>query len=126
MGRKCFIGITLAALLTGFLSGLLGAGGGFLIIPTLLFLTTLTIQQAIATSLVIITTISTSGFISYAIAADQIDFNLLGQIAMGGLIGMTLGLITSKHIAGPNLQKVFAVLMLIMAGITLLNQSLFK
>lgn len=122
VGLPCALSITAGAILTGFLSGLLGVGGGFLIVPTLLMLTGITMQKAVATSLVIITAISSSGFIAFLIAGQQVNTELLTWLALGGITGMGLGIILSRHISGPNLQKTFAVLMIIMAAASLLQQ----
>jgi uncharacterized membrane protein YfcA len=116
IGPKCVAGISFAAVMTGLLSGMFGVGGGFLIIPSLLFLTAINMVQAVATSLVIIALVSGSGFVSYLLNTPSLDFPLLAKIALGGIIGMTLGIIASNKIAGPNLQKGFAVLMILMAA----------
>ena len=122
VGLPCVLSISVGAILTGFLSGLLGVGGGFLIVPTLLMLTGINMQKAVATSLVIITAISTSGFIAYLSAGNVINTTLLTWLALGGVTGMGLGMLLSRHISGPNLQKTFAVLMIIMAAASLLQQ----
>lgn len=123
IGVRCAAGIGAGAILTGFLSGLFGVGGGFLIVPTLLFLTGIDIRQAVATSLVIIAVISLSGFISFVMQQDSsLPLALLGQLAGGGVLGMLAGLLFSRYLAGPLLQKTFAVLMLLMAAMTLFSQ----
>lgn len=121
IGLKCVLGMTAGAALTGLLSGLFGVGGGFLIVPTLLFLTGISIRQAVATSLVIISFVSLSGFFSVMFSGHPIDFALLTQVALGGMVGMAIGLIIGRFIAGPNLQKVFSILMLLMAIFTLVT-----
>jgi len=124
LGRRCILGMSYSAGLTGLLSGLFGVGGGFLIVPSLLFLTNIKIQQAIATSLVIISVVSLSGFASFISLGSSIDFSLLSQIIFGGVLGMTTGFFLSQYIAGPVLQKIFVLLMLAMALITI-TLSLF-
>lgn len=115
VGPRCITGMSVAAAITGVLSGLFGVGGGFLIVPTLLFLTSITMRQAVATSLVVITLITGSGFISFLWLGNAVSSTLLYQIAAGGVVGMTLGVITSKKIAGPKLQKIFSILMMSVA-----------
>jgi uncharacterized membrane protein YfcA len=117
IGPRCVAGMAAAAAATGILSGLLGVGGGFLIVPTLLFLTGISMTQAVATSMVIIALVSGSGFISYLTLGNNVPIDILVQVALGGLVGMTLGIMFSKKIAGPSLQKGFSLLMLLMAAI---------
>ena len=88
-------------------------GGGFLLVPLLLFLSQISMLQAVASSLVIITLISGSGFISHlylnAQAGHSIHWATLAWVALGGLLGMLLGQHLSRHIAGPRLQQFFAL-----------------
>ena len=122
IGLPCVLGITVGASVTGLLSRLFGVGGGFLIVPTLLFLTGITIRQAVVTSLVIIAIVSGSGFVSYLLTGEHLNTSLLLLIASGGVVGMVLGIVISRYIAGPGLQKLFSVLMLVMAILTLVMQ----
>lgn len=117
IGPRCVMGMAMTAALTGFLSGLFGVGGGFLIVPALLFLTGISMAQAVATSLVIIALVSGSGFISFLLMGNPIDTHLLWQVALGGLAGMTLGIGLGQKIAGAALQKTFALLMFVMATV---------
>ncbi len=121
IGLPCILGVSGGALSTGILSGLFGVGGGFLIVPTLIMLTSITIREAIATSLVVITVISLSGFSSYLLMGSAVDLAILLWVAGGGLLGMLLGVFTSRYIAGAKLQKTFAVLMVVMSVITVVQ-----
>ena len=122
IGLPCVLGVSAGAIITGFLSGLFGVGGGFVIVPTLLFLTGITIKQAVATSLVVIAVISSSGFAGFLLTGSVINAYFLSLVALGGVIGMTLGIFASKYIAGPVLQKIFSVLMLFMAALILIKE----
>jgi len=122
IGLPCILGVSGGAILTGLLSGLFGVGGGFLIVPTLLFLTGISIKQAVATSLVVIAAISSSGFASFIVAGSIVDLSLLALVALGGIIGMIIGVFTSRYLAGAILQKTFASLMLLMAVLTVFTQ----
>ena len=63
----------------GILSGLFGVGGGFLIVPTLVFVAQVSMRQAVATSLLIITLISGAGFFSFA-QHNVLDWQLLSYV----------------------------------------------
>lgn len=116
-GLRCFIGILGGASLTGVLSGLFGVGGGFIIVPTLMFLTGISIKHAVATSLIIISVLSTVAFSSYWVQGAVADTHLLIQISVGGVIGMALGILAGKKISGPQLQKLFAVAMFLLSSV---------
>ena len=119
IGLPCVAGISGGAILTGILSGLFGVGGGFIIVPTLLFLTGINIRQAVATSLVVISAVGVSGFSSFLLGGGNPGTGILLQVAAGSLVGMTAGIFLSRYLSGPVLQKFFAVMMLAIAGITL-------
>ena len=121
IGLPCVLSMSIGAIITGLLTGLFGVGGGFIIVPTLLFLTGISIKQAVATSLVVISCVSLAGFVSFSSTGTTVPYSLLAQVSLGGLMGMTIGVLTSRYVAGPTLQKTFAILMLAMAGITLIT-----
>ena len=118
---RCISGLLIGGFMVGVLSGLFGVGGGFLIVPLLLALSTISMMQAVSTSLVIITIISTTGFISHLFLTDNIRWPLLGLVATGGVIGMVTGQIISHKIANVLLQKIFAFGLLTVAIITLMR-----
>lgn len=114
-GPRCFAGMFGGASLAGVLSGLFGVGGGFIIVPTLMFLTGISIRQAVATSLVVITAVSSSALLSYYVQGALTLDPILYQVSFGGLLGMLLGILAGKKISGPQLQKGFAICMLILS-----------
>jgi hypothetical protein len=111
---RCMAGLSGGGVLTGLLSGLFGVGGGFLIVPFLNQLNGVPMRQAVATSLVIIAVISSSGFITH-VAVYSVDWIVLGQLALGGTTGMALGSIIAKKLAGVHLQQFFAATIIVMA-----------
>lgn len=121
VGLRCFVGMSSAAMLTGLLSGLFGVGGGFMIVPALMLLTNVTIQQAVATSLLVISVISTTGFVSFLQYGDHVSVPLLLEVMVGGILGMIFGIYSSKYLAGPTLQKLFSILMVMIAIATLVK-----
>jgi uncharacterized membrane protein YfcA len=119
IGLPCIAGMSGGAVLTGVLSGLFGVGGGFIIVPALLFLTGISIRQAVATSLVVISAVGVSGFTTFMLSGNSPSTGLLLQIAAGSIIGMLAGIVGSRYVSGPALQKLFAILMLVIAVVTI-------
>lgn len=121
---RCVSGLLIGGLVVGLLSGLLGVGGGFLIVPLLLALSAVSMAQAVSTSLLIIALISISGFISHLLMSGSNDWSLLGLVAGGGVIGMVLGQAISHKIANALLQKIFAISLLVVCLITFMRNFL--
>ena len=98
--------ILLKGTLVGILTGLVGAGGGFLIIPALVLFSNLPIKQAIGTSLVIIASKSLIGF---AGEIPSISVNWLFLVSLTGLasLGILIGLLVSKRIQADKLKPLF-------------------
>jgi uncharacterized membrane protein YfcA len=121
---RCLKGLVTGGALVGLLSGLFGVGGGFLIVPLMLILSPISMAQAVSTSLLIIAAISSSGFISHLAMSPHNDWPLLGQVAVGGILGMMIGQAISHRIANARLQKVFAGSLLLVSTLTLLRHFL--
>lgn len=107
----------------GVLSGLMGVGGGFLIVPALLWFTPLSMLAAAATSMAVIALVSGGGFLLYLTHAHPSPL-LLGSLATGGALGVLLGNQLALRLGGPLLQRIFALL-LVAASLTLAGQKLF-
>ncbi|MBW2961464.1 sulfite exporter TauE/SafE family protein [Mesonia aestuariivivens] len=107
--------LTLGALglFTGLVTGLVGAGGGFIIVPILIFLAKLPIKKAAATSLFIIALNSLIGFLGDALQIE-IDWMFLLSFSAFAVLGILLGISFSKFIDGAKLKKGFGFLVLIM------------
>jgi hypothetical protein len=116
--------LALIGLLVGIVTGFLGAGGGFLIIPALLFFAKLPMKQAVGTSLLIIAINSLIGFGGDLLANPQIDFGLLLSIAGIAIIGMFIGTFLSKKIDGATLKPLFGWFVLTM-GCYIIVKELF-
>lgn len=97
--------------ITGAITGLMGAGGGFLIIPALMLFRKLTVHQAAGTSLLIITANSLIGFIA-ALPGQAIDWKFLGMISILAITGMFIGNYLSRLIDGRKLKTGFGVFIL--------------
>jgi uncharacterized membrane protein YfcA len=107
---------------TGFLSGLLGVGGGFLIVPALVLVTRMGVHRAVATSLLIISVIGFSGAAG-AIWQRHIEWDVLVPFAAGGAIMMIVTRSFAPRLAGPALQRTFAS-SIIVVGVAMLVESL--
>jgi uncharacterized membrane protein YfcA len=108
----------------GVLTGLVGAGGGFLIIPALVLLGGLPMKRAVATSLLIIAVKSLIGFIG-DVENMVIDWFFLLPFAAFSIIGIFLGVGISKRIDGKRLKKAFGWFVLIMAVYILYKEGGF-
>ncbi|RAJ82242.1 hypothetical protein CLV59_104467 [Chitinophaga dinghuensis] len=97
----------------GFITGLLGAGGGFLIIPALIMLMKMPMKEAVGTSLLIIALNSLLGFAG-DVAFVHIEWTFLIAISAVAAIGIVLGTRMSKRIAGAQLKKGFGWFVLMM------------
>ncbi len=113
--RPCFTAISLSGAGTGFLSGLLGVGGGFVIVPALRTFTALPIHSAIATSLMAIA-LTSAGTATYAIASGRtLPWPIALPFVLGALGGMLGGRLLAPRIAGPRLQQGFAVVVILVS-----------
>jgi len=100
--------LALSGFLAGTLSGLLGVGGGFVIVPALKKVTNFQIQSILATSLTAITVTSGVGATS-AMLMGAMNWSIAIPFACGAIAGMLLGRLVAKRLAGPRLQQIFAV-----------------
>jgi uncharacterized membrane protein YfcA len=114
--------ILLEGAVVGTLTGLVGAGGGFLIIPALVMLSKLSMKQAVGTSLIIIAAKSLIGFTG-DLGHAVIDWNLLLTVTGLAIVGIFLGDILSKKVDGDKLKVGFGWFVLVM-GIYILIQQL--
>lgn len=111
--------------LVGTVTGLIGAGGGFLIIPVLVNLLKLPIKTAIGTSLVIITINSLSGFL-FSLHHLSIDWLLLLSIAGMAIVGILIGSRLAARINGAKLKPAFGWFVLVMGIYIILKETLLS
>lgn len=119
---------TSRVILTGFsvgiITGFLGAGGGFLIIPALIFFAGLKMKEAVGTSLLIIAVNALIGFAGDMFIGVDINMALLlslGALAIGGIF---IGTYLSKKIDGKKLKPAFGWFVLVM-GIYIVAKEIF-
>jgi uncharacterized protein len=115
--------IFLEGSVVGVLTGLVGAGGGFLIIPALVLFSKLPMKQAVGTSLLIIAAKSLFGFMG-DISHYHLDWWLLGSVTTLAVLGIFIGNRLSRSIDGEKLKKAFGWFVLVM-GIYILLRELF-
>jgi uncharacterized membrane protein YfcA len=95
----------------GLLTGLIGVGGGFLIVPALVFVAKLPMRLAVGTSLLVITMNAMSGFAGYA-GTVAIDWTMVGWFTTIAAIGSITGTLVSKRVPQRRLKQVFGVLLI--------------
>jgi uncharacterized membrane protein YfcA len=115
--------IVIEGVVVGFLTGIVGAGGGFLIIPALVLLARLSMKKAVATSLMIIAIKSLIGFLG-DIQNIEIDWTFLGLFTAVSVVGIFLGIYLNKFIDGKKLKKGFGWFVLIMGVYIVLKELL--
>lgn len=106
--------IAFQATVIGVFSGIVGAGGGFLIIPTLVILGKLPMKKAIGTSLFVIAVNSLFGFLG-DVSNIAIDWNFLLIFTFISIIGILIGSYFSKYISGRKLKTGFGYFTIVMA-----------
>jgi len=114
--------IVTEGLIVGVITGIVGAGGGFLIIPALVLLAKLPMKKAVATSLLIIAIKSLIGFIGDIENLD-IDWSFLLIFTGISVLGIFLGIYLSNFIEGKKLKKGFGWFVLIM-GVYIIYKEL--
>lgn len=114
--------ILLEGALVGMLTGLVGAGGGFLIIPALVLLAKLPMRLAVGTSLFIIAAKSLIGFIGDIQGEAEMDWTLLLGFTFVSIIGIFIGNFLSKRIPGGKLKTGFGWFVLIMGVYIILKE----
>jgi uncharacterized membrane protein YfcA len=111
LSTRCAFGLLGTGLLTGFLTGLFGVGGGFLIVPALMFATGMSVNRAVGTSLMVIALVSLSGIAGFVLRGPHPGvWSDGGLMLVGGIVGLEAGTLTASRIAGVNLQRIFAAL----------------
>jgi len=117
--------ILLEGLLVGIVTGLVGAGGGFLIIPALVLLSKLPMKEAVGTSLVIIAAKSLIGFFGES-NETLIDWSLLMIISIVATSGIFIGMFLSKKIDGAKLKPLFGWFVLVMGVYIIIKETLLN
>lgn len=109
-----WLALSFEGFVVGLVTGLVGAGGGFLIIPALLYFAKIPMKQAIGTSLSIIAINTLIGFFS-SFYLYQLDWSFIGIFTVLTTIGILIGSQLSKRIKAQNLKLIFGYFILIVA-----------
>ncbi|MFV8355797.1 sulfite exporter TauE/SafE family protein [Flavobacterium sp. XS1P32] len=115
--------ILIEGVVVGILTGLVGAGGGFLIIPALVILSKLSMKEAIGTSLIIIAAKSLIGFFGES-GDTVINWQFLFTVSGFAIIGIFIGTALSKKVDGAKLKPAFGWFVLFM-GVYIITKELF-
>jgi uncharacterized membrane protein YfcA len=99
----------------GFVTGFLGVGGGFLVVPTLAIALAFTMRTAIGTSLVIITATSLLGLLAHLIAGRSADAGVTIAMALACMAGATAGAAVAGRLPQRTLARGFAAFVLLLA-----------
>ena len=117
-----FLLIAGEGLIVGAVTGFVGAGGGFLIIPALVLLVGIPMKKAVGTSLFIIAAKSLIGFLGDLQHQIQIQWSLLLTLTTIAILGLLFGVSLSKKVSDNTLKKGFGYFVLIMGTFILIDQ----
>lgn len=118
--RKCSISILFSGAIAGFLSGLLGVGGGFIIVPILNRFTNLSLESVVATSLSVIALISISVIFTTAVHSNM-NWSMATLFSAGALVGVMFGKSLLTKIEIKYLKYGFSLLLIIVSAMFLIK-----
>jgi len=124
--KKSYPIVFLEGFLIGAVTGFVGAGGGFLIIPALIFLGGLKIKKAVGTSLIIVAVKSLMGFLLGDALKMEIDWNFLLPFTSIVVVGIFLGIYAGKYIEGAKLKRGFGYFIILMAIWIFIKEFIIK
>ncbi len=117
--------ILIEGAIVGVLTGLVGAGGGFLIIPALVILSKLPMKEAVGTSLVIIAAKSLIGFLGES-GESLVYWQFLLIVTAFAIVGIYIGMALSKKIDGTKLKPAFGWFVLVMGIYIILKETMMQ
>ena len=116
--------IIIIFLFTGFFSGLLGIGGGFIIMPTLVYVIGLPTLIAVGTTLITVLFSSAYGCFIYAVNG-RVELIAALILLIGASIGAQIGATAVKYVKGYGIRLLFAI-MIVLASLSVITEQLFK
>ena len=125
--QRSILKIGADGLAVGVLTGFVGVGGGFLIVPALVLLGGLPMRRAVGTSLVIIAMKSATGYVKYLDVLDglglTVDWSTIGVFSAVGMVGSFVGKAISGRLNQSVLKKGFAVFLGVMAVFIVVREA---
>jgi uncharacterized membrane protein YfcA len=118
--KYCWLWLITEGLGVGVLTGLVGVGGGFAIVPALVLLGNVPMKKAIGTSLLIIVFNSVAGFLGY-LGHVSLDWNLMFSFILAASIGTIFGAYLAEFVPANRLQKSFGYFLLAVAALVLVQ-----
>lgn len=115
--------IAAEGLILGLITGFVGAGGGFLIIPGLVILAGLDMKEAVGTSLMIISIKSLLGFLGDVMSHENIDWTFLGIFSVLSIMGIFAGSYAGHYVPGKKLKPIFGWFVLILGTYIIYKES---
>jgi uncharacterized membrane protein YfcA len=106
----------------GVMTGFLGVGGGFLIVPALVMLVGLPIRQAVGTSLVVIAMNSLAGFLGH-LDGPPLDLQVVAIFVASGLAGALVGARLTRIVHPDHLRRAFALFVILLAVFLLVDNA---
>ncbi len=119
--KYCWLWMLTEGIGIGILTGLVGVGGGFALVPALVLLGKTPMKQAIGTSLIIISLNSLAGFLGY-LGTVNLDWKITVSFTFIASVGTLAGAYLSRYVSAKRLQKSFGYFLIAVAGFILLNQ----
>ena len=112
--NSCAVALSLSGAIAGILSGLLGVGGGFVIVPALQRYTDLAIQSVIATSLAVISLVSLTS-VAASFSVGHLDFKVAFPFAAGSVVGMGAASLLRPRLSQKYLKTAFGIMCFVVA-----------
>lgn len=121
--NSCAVALSLSGAIAGTLSGLLGVGGGFVIVPALQRYTDLAMQSVVATSLAVITVVSLTS-VAASFSAGHLDFGIALPFAAGSMAGMGAASMLRPRLSQKYLKTAFGIMCFVVAVAMIMHNVL--
>lgn len=124
-GDRTLHSMALLGIAVGCVTGLVGIGGGFLIVPALVLFGRLPMTLAIGTSLGVIALNCVVSFATYTLTVGDLDWHAVGLFVVVGIVGSVGGQRMSGRLPQRTLQRIFAGFLVLIAGVVLWEEFVF-
>lgn len=118
--NSCAVALSLSGIIAGFLSGLLGVGGGFMILPALQRYADLAMQSVIATSLAVISLVSLTS-VAASLYAGHINFSIALPFVAGSVVGMGAASLLRQSLSKKYLKMAFGIMCFMVAVVMIVK-----